>query len=197
MKNMKIIIVSTFLLLPVIAAPRSAMADDVTDQINEAMNAYKKGDLNTTLTALNSAAQFVRQAKADALIKLLPEPISGWKLKDKKASSVGPTMFGRGIVVGKTYTKERARVEISLTTDSPLLSSMAMMFSNPAMMGGNSRLVVINGEKFLHDERKNQYQSLIANKILLSIKGNSKTDDADVKSYLKQLDIKAIKKSVE
>jgi len=191
---MKRFLYTALISLPLLLNPAPAMADDVTDQIGEAQKAYEKKDLSTTLMALDAAAALVRQARADALAKLLPGPLQGWTEKESQSSSAGASMFGGGINAQKRYVKGKEKVEVTLTTDSPLLQTMSMMFANPQMSGPGARLVVINGQKVIHNKKKNSYQAMLANKVLLGVEGSRNTPEESVKAYLKAIDFSAIEK---
>ena len=54
-------------LLFCIATVSAAHADDVTDQINEALQAYQNHDTQTAITALDAASNLLRQSRADGL----------------------------------------------------------------------------------------------------------------------------------
>ena len=54
-------------LLLVTAAAPLARADDVTDQIDQALKAYQNHDTTTAIAALDAAGNLLRQARADAL----------------------------------------------------------------------------------------------------------------------------------
>ncbi len=63
-----------------VAVPAAAVrADDVKDQINEALKAYEKKDLATATAALEAALGLMRQAKAENWKTVMPEPLPGWK----------------------------------------------------------------------------------------------------------------------
>src|ERR1700727_1028915 len=49
----------------VVALAGEARADDITDQINEALQAYQKHDLATTSMALDAANSLIRQLRTD------------------------------------------------------------------------------------------------------------------------------------
>ena len=60
-----------------VALVPGARADDVTDQINEALKAYQNHDTQTAIAALDAAANLLRQARAESLKKLLPPHAAG------------------------------------------------------------------------------------------------------------------------
>ena len=81
-----------------VCAP-AIQADDVTDQIDEAVKAYEKEDYNTAVTALDSASTLIRQKKGELVSKLLPEPLDGWEAGEGKSSAAAAGMFGGGWVL--------------------------------------------------------------------------------------------------
>ncbi len=173
------------------------LADDVKDQIEEAIKAYEKNDYNTAITALDSASTLIRQKKGELVSKLLPEPLNGWEAGKAKSSAAAAGMFGGGISAKRRYTKKTdgkvIGLTISITTDSPLIQTMGMMFSNPLFMGQNNKLTVIDGEKAIANERENSLTSMVANKILVKIDGDKRVSPEALKEYFKIVDFKAIK----
>ncbi len=105
-------------------------ADDVTDSIKEALDAYKEGEYSEAIESLNYATQVIGQKKADQLSLFLPDPLDGWSVKDKK-SSAGGAMFGGGSSSARTYKKDSSAVTVSIAADSPALQTMMMIFTNP------------------------------------------------------------------
>jgi len=173
------------------------LADDVKDQIDEAIKAYEKEDYNTAITALESAATLIRQKKGELVSKLLPEPLKGWEAGEAKSSAGAAGIFGGGISAERRYTQKvdgkTVALTISITTDSPLIQTMGMMFSNPLFMGQDNKLTVINGEKAIANERDNSLTSMVANKVLVKIDGDRKVSREALKEYFKIIDFKAIK----
>src|SRR3954447_2068504 len=79
-----------------IATASGAHADDVTDQINEALKAYQNHDTQTAIAALDAADNLLRQSRAEGLKKLLPPVPTGWTADAAASSAVGVAMFGGG-----------------------------------------------------------------------------------------------------
>jgi hypothetical protein len=168
----------------VLAAVSGSLADDVTDQIDEAVKAYQKKDYATAATALDAAANLIRQAKAETTKTLLPEPLSGWTADDAEATTMGAGMMGGGTSIVRRYHKGDEQVEITLLSDSPMLQAMAMMFTG-AISGPDNRLVVIDGRKTTYSKSENAYQTLVANKTLVKVAGSTGVDDKTLRQYLK------------
>ncbi len=173
------------------------LADDVNDQIEEAIKAYEKEDYNMAITALDAASTLIRQKKGELVSKLLPEPLSGWEAGEAKSRAGAAGIFGGGISAERRYTRKddgkTVALTISITTDSPLIQTMGMMFSNPMFMGQDNKLTVINGEKAIANERDNSLTSMVSNKVLVKIDGDKKVSPKTLKEYFKSIDFKAIK----
>jgi hypothetical protein len=195
--NFKSLLIAPASLALLLTYSTDLLADDVSDQIDEAVKAYEKEDYNTAITALDSASTLIRQKKGELVSKLLPEPLDGWEAGEAKSSAAGAGMFGGGISAERKYTRKAdagtETITITITTDSPLIQTMGMMFSNPMFMGQDNKLLVINGEKTIANERDNSLTSMVANKVMVKIDGNKKVTAEDLKGYFKSIDFKAIK----
>ena len=82
------------LLLPGLVA-----ADEVTESIQEGLKQYQDGKYSEATGSLEYAAQLIRQKKSQDLVKLLPEPLSGWTADEGTSEAVGGAMLG--LVMGK------------------------------------------------------------------------------------------------
>lgn len=184
------IILTLFIVCAAQAAP--VLADDVTDQIDEALKAYEKEDYNTAITALDAASTLVRQKKAETVTKLLPEPLDGWKALKPESTAAGASMFGGGISASRSYLSDKHKVNISITSDSPMLQAMSMMFSNPMFMGQDNKLVVINGQKAIANNQENSLTAMVANKVMIKVDGTGGATMDELKEWFKAIDFKAI-----
>ena len=195
--NFKSLLIAPASLALLLTCSTDLLADDVSDQIDEAVKAYEKEDYNTAITALDSASTLIRQKKGELVSKLLPEPLDGWQADEGKSSAAAAGMFGGGISAEKRYTRKTdgktETITISITTDSPLIQTMGMMFSNPMFMGQDNKLIVINGEKTIANERDNSLTSMVANKVMVKIDGDKNVAVDALKEYFKSIDFKAIK----
>lgn len=178
------------------AFPGAALADDVTDQVGEALKAYKKKDYSTAAAALDAAATLVRQKRADVIAALLPKPLSGWEADEAKSSHAGAAMFGGGISAERRYRNGDKEVKVSVVTDSPMIQAMSMMFANPQFAGPDNKLVVISGQKAIYNSEENSYQAMVAGKVLVSAEGRG-ADKADVEGYFKAVDFEKLAETVK
>lgn len=169
-------------------------ADDVTDQINEALKAYKKKDYSVATSALNAASSLIGQKRAEALAKFLPEPLKGWNAEDAESSYTSAAMMGGSVIARRVYTKNNMSIKITITADSPMIQTMGMMFSNPMFSSSQNKLVIIDGRKVVSDKKKRSLQTIVGGKILVNVDGKRKADPEAVKKYFKAIKFSEIEK---
>jgi hypothetical protein len=181
-------------LLVVMTIASGACADDVTDQISEALKAYQNHDTRTAIAALDAATNLLRQSRADGLKKLLPPPPPGWTADAAESTAVSVAMLGGGITASRAYHNGVQRVEVQLVADSPMLQSLAALISSPLGAIGGMSTVVIGGRRMSYTENDHTYMTLVADKVIVKIEGNSDTPDPTLKSFIGVIDFAAIEK---
>jgi hypothetical protein len=82
-------------LLGALAAP--ALADDITEAMDQAIKAYKSGDLGTVKQSLDLASQLIGQKNAESFAALLPNPLPGWKADKAQTTAIGAAAFGASV----------------------------------------------------------------------------------------------------
>ena len=84
-------------------------------------------------------------------------------------------------------------------SDSPMLSFVAGMMSNPMFVSGNQQMITIGEEKAIKewDDSNNsgELQIVVANKVLLTVRGSDVTFD-EVKAYAEAYDYAKLKELV-
>ena len=192
---MRQLVAAAAVAVSLLSAP-TARADDVKDQINEALSAYDKKDLATATAALEAALGLLRQARAEVWKTVLPDAPQGWTAGEIELASMGVAMMGGGTTAKRDYTKGEETVEISLLSDSPMIQGMAMMFSG-AMSGPDNKLVVIDGRRMMYSKSDNAYQTIVANKVLVKIEGSQGVDDQTLRTFLKAVKFAEIEKKAQ
>lgn len=119
--------VLTLSLLIAAASSPPVRADEVTNQINEALTAYGRKDLPTAIAGLEAALNLMRQSRADTYGALLPAAIPGWTADDVETVSAGVAMVGGGTGASRKYHKGDDTVTVSILADSPLLQAMSAL----------------------------------------------------------------------
>jgi hypothetical protein len=180
----------------------AAPADEVTDQLDAARQAYAAGDLRTAVDTLNFATAKIKEQQTVGLLKLLPEPLAGWQADPAQSESAGLASMITGTNLTRRYVRpDGAEVNLSVTADSPLLPMLTMFLSSPFMMQAdpNSKPYAFKGQRGIikHDKDANQYEVtlMIGNRVLIQGKGTGMADGAAVQQYVEAMDIEAIQKA--
>ena len=180
------------MVLMVLSLSFPALADDVTDSINEAMDQYKKGQYAAAIGSLNYASQLIGQKKGESLETLLPKPLSGWTADKATSQAAGAAVFGGGVTASRSYRKDDKEASVSYITDSPMLQGILMMFSNPMFATADGgKLEKIKGQKAIvnYDEegKSGEIKMVIASRFLVTIEG-SNVALQDLKDYAGAID---------
>jgi len=162
-------------------------ADDVTDSIEEALEAYKDKDYVMATQALETAVQMIKQKKGESLAALLPEPPDGWEADEAESQAAGAAMFGGAVTAERVYRKGEAEVSVKYVTDSPMLQGIMMMLGNPMFASANGgKLIRLNGQRAIlehdKDEQSGSLQFTINNVLLVQIEGEGVSAD-DLKIF--------------
>jgi len=165
-------------------------ADDVVDQINEALKAYRAHDVQTAIAALDAASNLLRQSRAEGLKNLLPSTPPGWTADEAESTAVGVAMLGGGTTESRTYHNQ---VEVQLLADSPTLQGMAALIGSPLAAAGRMKTVVTSGRRWSYINHS--YIALVADKVIVKVEGNSDTPDPTLKSFIGALDFAAIERA--
>lgn len=182
----------------------TAGADDITDQMDTARAEYDSGKLRKAMQTLQFAVASIQEKVNLDLLKLLPEPLKGWRADEPQAQSAGMAAMIAGTNLTRRYFRDDgAEVEISIMADSPLMPMMTMMLSNPMMMQTNpdARIYSHNGQRGMiqHEEGSGSWEIslLVADKILIKVDGSRLPDRQSVEAYLKAIDLDAAKKAFD
>ena len=164
-----------------------AMADDVTEAMDQARKAYQAGDLGEAKQQLDLASQLIGQKNAEGFAALLPKPLAGWKQEKTDTAAVGTHMFGASMATGRYTNAKGADIEVQITGDSAMIAPLAAVQFAGAMGKitriGNQRAIV-NNEGDVH--------MVIANKFLVVVQGSGTA--ADKLAYAQAVDINKLSK---
>jgi hypothetical protein len=186
--------VLTMALLLGAAALPSARADDVTDQIKEALTAYDRKDVPTAIAGLEAALNMLRQHRADAYGALLPAAPAGWKADDVETMSLGVAIMGGGTGATRQYHKGDDTVKVSILADSPLLQVMSGLASSGIAAMGGMRTQIINGRRTIYAKDDNAFMAIVGDRILVRVEGSGQTE-ATLKQFLTAVDFAAVERA--
>ena len=183
---------------------QGALADEISDTIEEAKELYLEGKYSEASSELQFAVNQIQNLQAEQLKKLLPDALAGWEAEEGTASIGAMGFFGGGLTVSRTYRKKDTgeSIEIQILTDSPLLQSMLMFLTNPMMSAGqpDTKLVRIKKEKavekFSAQRKDGELSVVLEGKTLITVKGRRITDKKILYEYMEMVDFEAVKKAL-
>lgn len=153
--------------LTVAVAPASA--DEVTETLNSAIEAYEDGDIQYALEEIAFATQLLRAMKTDDLVAFLPDAPSGWTREVNTDMNAGLAAMGGGIGAEAEYSGDGQRFSITIMADNPMVSAMSGMFGNAAMMAAAGKMVRVGREKFI--DQNGDLTGVIDNRVLVQAQG--------------------------
>ena len=149
--------------------------DQVTTQIKEALKLYDELKYAQAASELEFAVQQIRQLQAGLLKGIFPAPPSGWTGSEPESNSAGASFFGGGVSASRIYTMGDSQIKINVVSNSPVLQSYLMMFSNPMMMAGQGDVTKVAGNRAIRKldaaAGSGEMNIVVANKILVTIEG--------------------------
>lgn len=176
-------------------------ADEITDQIEAARKSYENGEFRSAVQGLQFAVAGIQEKVNLARLELLPDPLEGWTAEEPKATSAGVAAMIAGTNLSRRYHREDgADLTVSITADSPFLSMMTMMLSNPMMLQADpdNRIYTHAGRRGVvkQDRGANRWEiSLVGHgNVLIQVTGTG-IDKATAEAYLKATDIAAVEKA--
>jgi hypothetical protein len=170
------------------AAP--AAADEFTDVVQSALDAYAEGDVGVTIEELDYAMKLLNDMKAASLAEFLPPAQDGWTREDSadaEGAGMAMAMFGGGTTAAATYRKGETTFTITLVANSPMVSGLGGMLTGMAGMGGG-KPIRIQRTQFVMNE--GELQGVVDGQVLVSVSGEAPIEDKT--AHLEAMDFKAI-----
>ena len=197
---MKKILLSTLASLTLVSTV--TFADEIVDQMNEAIKAYQEKDYKGAMDELKFITAQLQKLDAAENQKLLPEPLEGWTLEQSNddGGQAMMSMLGGGTSMQATYRKGNESVEIQILANSPMIAMMSMAMNNPALMASDP-----NTTPYRYKRNKGMKQTegtnteislLISGQVLLKLSGDNLKDDSVLEKYLDKIDLKELKSSL-
>lgn len=181
-------VAATGVLIVGLALP--ARADEVEDALETALDAYRAGDIAAAKEEIDFAAQLLAQQRAAGLGDFLPEALPGWTRLEEQNRGQSGAAFGGGMAASANYRRGTDHIEVELMADNQIVTAMAAMFGNVAMMGAMGQVKRIGRQKVVVTP-EGEVQALVDNRILVKVSGNAPIEDKE--AYFKAIDIRGLK----
>jgi hypothetical protein len=184
-----------------LAGGADGLADEVEDQVDLGKQLYQEEDYRGAVEELQYAISQIQEKLNEEYMALLPEPLEGWRADEAQAQTAGMAMLGGGTQISRDYFPQdgKGQIQVQIIADSPMLTAMSMMIGNPIMMQGDrSTKPYRKGRiKGMIKENGNNIEItlLLANRILVVVKGTRVESTEPVEAYLDAMDLRAIEKA--
>ena len=155
----------------VICLAASAQADEVSDSLQAALDAYTSGNLAKTSENMTLATQALAAQQSALLAALLPAAPDGWTATptDDFAQSFGIMGGGAGAEVRYENADQSQSYSMSLIADNPMVASMGAMLGNAQMMAMMGKVVKVGDQALL--ETDNNLSTLVGSRVLFQAQG--------------------------
>ncbi len=164
--------------------PLQASADEITDTLISAIEAYQSGDIQYALEELAYAQQQLKSLKTADLVSYLPQP-DGWTREVNTDMNAGLSMMGGGIGAEANYSNGTDTVTLTLMADNPMVVAMAGMVQNAGLMG--LKIVRVGRQKFIAQD--DELTALIGGRLLVQASG---ADTDTLMPLLEAIDYQAL-----
>lgn len=170
-----------------LALPLPAVADEITDALTAAIEAYEAGQIGDALDEMAYAEQLLTALQAEGLTAYLPAPLDGWTREVSEDANAAPALMGGGIAAEAGYSGPGGRFTVRLMADNPVVAQMGAMLGNRAMMAMMGEIVRVNRENFL--DQDGTLTALIGGRVLVQAEGASRED---MVAHLEGIDFAAL-----
>lgn len=178
---------ATFYALALVGLANPSLADEVTDTLSSALQAYEEGDIDYAIEELDYARQLLKAMTTQELTGFLPEAPAGWtrEISDSDMNA-GLAFLGGGVAAEAEYSNGSERVTVTIMADNPMVTGFAGMIANAAMLG--IKMHRVGREKFFAND--GELIALVDNRILVQADG---ADPEVMIPILEQIDFAALK----
>jgi hypothetical protein len=173
--------------LAAVLLPLSVQADDITDALNAAIEAYEAGEVQDALAETAYATQLLNDLQSEGLASFLPDPLPGWTREVEDDPAAGLGFMGGGSAAEAEYAGPDGRFTMMMVADNPMVGAMAGMLGNASVMATMGRIERINRESFLNAD--DELSGLIGGRVLIQANGASVEVMAE---HLEQIDFDAL-----
>lgn len=186
--NFKAIGIAISVLIIGVAA-NTATADEVEEALQFALEAYQAGDIKTAREEVDFASQLLQQMKTAELADYLPAAMDGWSMQVSNDPSAAA--FGAASAQG-TYMMDGGQgqqVTVQIMAGGQLVTSMAAMFGNAAILGTMGTVKRIARQKAVVTP-DGDVQALIDNRIMIQIGGSAPIETKE--AYFAAIDFRSL-----
>lgn len=140
---------------------RVAGQDQIATFIQEAQGYLAQKDYKMAQMSLQDAINEINNVMAGQIAEALPDEINGLRSEgEESANTAGMGFLGGGAAITKRYAhpaKMENTAEVSIFTNSPMLSTLNMFIGNPSMMGQEYKSVRVGTRRAILKSQTEDY----------------------------------------
>ena len=155
----------------VVALAAPVRADEVSDALQAALDAYNSGNLAKTSENLTMATQAMTTRQSALLAALLPPAPEGWTATATSDFAQGFGIMGGGAGAEMRYENadQLQSFTLSFIADNPMVASMGAMLGNAQMMAMMGKVVKVGDQALLKTD--DSLSTLINSRVLFQAQG--------------------------
>jgi hypothetical protein len=147
------LLAATVLVLPGHAQKRAAATKEPSfpEAVETAKKAFDGKEYGAAISALQAAIRAAQKLQRVAVLAALPQP-EGFQIRDEEVrdddgQSFVASMAALGLTITRHYEQgDDKRIDVEVMANSPVVSMLAMMFANPALVKADGGEIVEYGK---------------------------------------------------
>lgn len=153
------------------SAATPVRADEISDALQAALDAYNGGNLAKTSESLTLAVQGISAKQNALLAALLPAAPAGWTATPTADFAQGFGIMGGGAGAEVRYDNadQSQSFTMSFVADNPMVASMGAMLGNAQMMAMMGKVVKIGDQALLQTD--DNLSTLVNSRVLFQAQG--------------------------
>jgi hypothetical protein len=173
-------------------------ADGGLQQIESAKELYESGDRDGSLTALDGAADLIREQKRSPVAELFPDPLQGWQADPPQSRSDPATVAIAGTNVSRRYSREDgAQVKLALLIDPPAFPFLSSAVHGPVTTGKHPGLqpYSLGQWKGTLDQTADGSYAItlvVGDRLIVQARGSRISDPQILTQYLEAMDVDTV-----
>jgi hypothetical protein len=172
--------------------------DGVLQQIESAKDLYESGDHDGSLTALDAAADLIREQTRPPVDELFPAPLEGWQADPPQMRSDPATVAIAGTNVSRRYSREDgAQVKLALLIDPPAFPFLSLAVNGPVATGKHAGLQPYSLGQWkgtLDHGADGSYAItlVVGDRLIVQARGSRISDPRILTQYLEAMDVDTV-----